>query len=242
MDGLGFSLGVGLPGATLAPLPLSGLACWYDPSDTASLFQDPAGTIPVTASGTPVALMRDKSGNGHHMVQSSAAARPIYRAAGVQRWLEFDGVDDVMTCSTAPHAAAATVALSFGHAGFRSGFATLFRAGADMPRLYLVQSAPSHIRCFWGSGFLFLQRAAAISSLATVSALTLVDGSSAQIQSGGQTATVNGLAPGGPAGGMTLGNPDFFGRIHGLAYYGGAMDAASRAQLGGYLNSLAEPA
>lgn len=229
-------------GATPAPLPLSGLACWYDPSDTASLFQDPAGTIPVTVDGTPVALVRDKSGNGHDMVQSSAAARPIYRATGVQRWLEFDGVDDVMTCATAPHAAGATLGLSFGHAGFRSGFATLFRAGADMPRLYLVQSAPSHIRCFWGSGFLFLQRAAAISSLGTVSALTLVDGSSAQLHSAGQAATVNGLTPGGPAGGLTLGKPDFFGRIHGLAYYVRTLDAASRAQLGGYLDSLAGPA
>lgn len=34
---------------------------WYDPSDTTTLFQDSAGTIPVTASGQPVGLMLDKS-------------------------------------------------------------------------------------------------------------------------------------------------------------------------------------
>ena len=34
---------------------------WYDPSDITTLFQDTAGTTPVTASGQTVALMLDKS-------------------------------------------------------------------------------------------------------------------------------------------------------------------------------------
>jgi hypothetical protein len=34
---------------------------WYDPSDMATLFQDSAGTIPVTAVEQPVGLMLDKS-------------------------------------------------------------------------------------------------------------------------------------------------------------------------------------
>lgn len=34
---------------------------WYDPSDLTTLYQDSAGTIPVTASGDPVGLMLDKS-------------------------------------------------------------------------------------------------------------------------------------------------------------------------------------
>ncbi|EEW26613.1 LamG domain-containing protein [Rhodobacter ferrooxidans] len=34
---------------------------WYDPSDLRTLFQDAAGTIPVTAAGQPVGLMLDKS-------------------------------------------------------------------------------------------------------------------------------------------------------------------------------------
>lgn len=52
---------------------------WYDPSDTTTLFQDSAGTIPVTASGQPVGLMLDKSGRGHHATQPTAGSRPIYR-------------------------------------------------------------------------------------------------------------------------------------------------------------------
>lgn len=34
---------------------------WYDPSDLSTLFQDSAGTTPVTALGQPVGLMLDKS-------------------------------------------------------------------------------------------------------------------------------------------------------------------------------------
>lgn len=238
MGGLGFSLGVGLQSAVQDPLPLSGLACWYDPSDMASLFQDPAGTIPVTSNGTPVALMRDKSGHGYDMVQSVAAARPTYREAGSQRWLDFDGVDDVMTCATAPYAVNASVGLSFAHAGFKSGYATLFMAGLDMPRLYLVQAAPSHIRCFWGNGFVFVQRAAPLSGLGPISAVTFVEGSSAQLRSGGAAATANGLTPSAPGGGMQLGKADFFGRIYGLAYYVEALNAASQAHLSSYIDSL----
>lgn len=37
---------------------------WYDPSDKSTMFQDAAGTIPVTAVGQPVGLMLDKSKNG----------------------------------------------------------------------------------------------------------------------------------------------------------------------------------
>jgi len=67
---------------------------WYDPSDLTTLYQDSAGTTPVTADGDPVGLMLDKSGNDNHAIQSVAAARPVYRTDGTLHWLEFDGVDD----------------------------------------------------------------------------------------------------------------------------------------------------
>lgn len=69
---------------------------WYDPSDKSTLFQDVAGTIPVTKDGDPVALMRDKSGNGNHATQTVSTARPVYKTDGVLHWLEFDGVDDTL--------------------------------------------------------------------------------------------------------------------------------------------------
>jgi len=49
---------------------------WYDPSDLSTLFQDSAGTTPVTAAGQPVGRMVDKSGRGNHATQATAAARP----------------------------------------------------------------------------------------------------------------------------------------------------------------------
>ena len=72
---------------------------WYDPADLNTLFQDTAGTIPVTASGQTVARINDKSGNGNHATQATISARPTYQTDGTLHWLEFDGVDDFMVTS-----------------------------------------------------------------------------------------------------------------------------------------------
>lgn len=53
---------------------------WYDPSDMSTLFQDAAGTTPVTAVGQPVGLMLDKSGRGNHASQPTATSRPVLSA------------------------------------------------------------------------------------------------------------------------------------------------------------------
>ena len=53
---------------------------WYDPSDRATLFQDSAGTTPVTAVEQPVGLILDKSGRGNHAFQSTSASRPVLSA------------------------------------------------------------------------------------------------------------------------------------------------------------------
>ena len=67
-----------------------------------ALFQDSAGTVPVTADGDPVGRMLDQSGNGNHATQSISGSRPVYRTDGTLHWLEFDGVDDLfVTASTA---------------------------------------------------------------------------------------------------------------------------------------------
>lgn len=67
---------------------------WYDPSDLSTMFQDSAGTAPVTADGQPVGKILDKSGRGNHASQATAAARPLYKTDGTYHWLQFDGVDD----------------------------------------------------------------------------------------------------------------------------------------------------
>ena len=53
---------------------------WYDPSDITTLYQDSAGTTPVTAVEQPVGLMKDKSGNNNHAFQATAGNRPTLSA------------------------------------------------------------------------------------------------------------------------------------------------------------------
>ena len=53
---------------------------WYDPSDITTLYQDSAGTTPVTAVEQPVGLMLDKSGRGNHASQVTSASRPVLSA------------------------------------------------------------------------------------------------------------------------------------------------------------------
>jgi hypothetical protein len=53
---------------------------WYDPSDITTMFQDSAGTTPVTAVGQPVGLILDKSGRGNHAFQTTTTKRPLYSA------------------------------------------------------------------------------------------------------------------------------------------------------------------
>ena len=52
---------------------------WFDANDLSTLFQDSAGTTPVTAVGQKVGKWLDKSGNGNHASQSNAALQPTYQ-------------------------------------------------------------------------------------------------------------------------------------------------------------------
>lgn len=75
---------------------------FYDISDHASLFQDEAGTIPVTGAGQPVGRVSDLSGNGCHATQTASAARPIYQVdSSGHAYLMFDGMDDFLTVPSA---------------------------------------------------------------------------------------------------------------------------------------------
>ena len=53
---------------------------WFDAGDRSTMFQDVAGTIPVTAVGQFVGKWLDKSGNGNHAVAAANNnTRPIYQ-------------------------------------------------------------------------------------------------------------------------------------------------------------------
>ena len=71
---------------------------FYDPDDLSTMFQDAAGTVPVTAAGQPVGLIRDKSGRNNHAYQTASASRPLLQrnATTGAYYLAFDGVDDFL--------------------------------------------------------------------------------------------------------------------------------------------------
>ena len=74
---------VGVAGVGGIPYALfaAGEQGWvYDPSNLASLFQDSAGTTPVTAMEQPVGLQLDLSGRGNHRRQTTSANRPVVSA------------------------------------------------------------------------------------------------------------------------------------------------------------------
>ena len=88
---------------------------WYDFSDLSTMFQDAAGTVPVTAPGQPVGRVLDKSGNGNHATQSTDTLRPIYQIdANGKPGLLFDGVDDFLVTPSIDFSASDKMLVSAG--------------------------------------------------------------------------------------------------------------------------------
>ena len=123
---LGFGLGLpcrGQAASAWTPASLftaSEVGGWFDPSDLSTVWQDSARTTPG-AVDQPVGALDDKSGNGNHLVQATADARPILRQSGALYYLERDGADDFL-------ASAATLTLG---AGWTLAAAGSFTAGSN---------------------------------------------------------------------------------------------------------------
>ncbi|WP_411686924.1 hypothetical protein [Acinetobacter indicus] len=88
----------------------------YDPNDLSAMFQDAAGTVPVTAAGQPVGLILDKSGRNNHARQTNSASRPILRKNAITGayYLEFDGSDDFLQTNSVDFTATDKVSLFVG--------------------------------------------------------------------------------------------------------------------------------
>ena len=78
--------GAGEQGAFYIPQPVV--------NGAQALFQNAAGTVPVTADGDPVGRMLDQSGNGSYASQAISSKRMLYSD---QNGLLQDRVDDVIT-------------------------------------------------------------------------------------------------------------------------------------------------
>jgi hypothetical protein len=68
--------------------------------DQGRVWADTAGTTPIT-DGVAIARVDDISGNGNHLLQATAAARPTWNANGGLPYALFDGTDDRLTVAIA---------------------------------------------------------------------------------------------------------------------------------------------
>jgi hypothetical protein len=88
--------------ASFSPLSIAGLALWLDASDASTLFQNSNGTTAATADTDPVGYWGDKSGNGKHVIQATANARPLLKLAqqNGRNWVLFDGANDLLSVAS----------------------------------------------------------------------------------------------------------------------------------------------
>lgn len=107
---------------------------WYDPSDFSSMYQDSAGTTPVTAVEQPVGKILDKSGNGNHATQSTTTSRPIlrnlYNMLICQTTMATQNVTTQATSYTLRFDGTGTVTLSGTATGTKSAGSNTFTATA----------------------------------------------------------------------------------------------------------------
>jgi hypothetical protein len=101
--------GGGAPAFDPATLFASGeVGAWYDPSDITTLFQDSAGTTPVTAAGQSVGRMNSKGGGVHHLT-ATGTARPVYQVDGSGfPYLQGNGTTSRMATASGVDLTAAT--------------------------------------------------------------------------------------------------------------------------------------
>ena len=120
---------------------------WYDPSDLTTLFQDSAGTTPVTAVEQPVGKMLDKSGRGNHATQTTSTKRPVL-SARYNLLLATDtlSTQSVITSATSyvlSFSGAGTVTLTGTATGVKTSGSNSFTATAGTLTLTVVGSVTS---------------------------------------------------------------------------------------------------
>ena len=88
----------GVGGSSFLPPDVANLGMWLDASDPTTLFTTSLGTTRAVADNDPVGLWRDKSGNGAHVSQSTAASRPLFKTGifGSSPAILADGSDDYL--------------------------------------------------------------------------------------------------------------------------------------------------
>jgi hypothetical protein len=104
LSGLGGLSGLSSVASASTGIPTNGLIFWLDADDATTLFQDEAGTTPITANDQAVARWSDKSSSGWHLTSPNAIPggdatnRPLYKTNIVngKPTVRTDGSNDFM--------------------------------------------------------------------------------------------------------------------------------------------------
>lgn len=106
---------------------ITGLQLDLQFTNLAKLFQDSAGTVPVTTVGQPIGRALDSSPNNNHFSQATGARQPTYQADGAL----FDGIDDVLSgLSTNLNAVSRTILIGWTPTSSPAAVAAYFGNGA----------------------------------------------------------------------------------------------------------------
>lgn len=132
--------------STFSPDDIAGLQLWLDASDETT----------ITASSGAVSQWDDKSGNGNHVSQGTAAAQPTTgtRTLNAQNVIDFDGTDNMrsLTSVGVPQPWTSFVAVRWDAGGGTAPYAIADRTGFD-GLVSLLNT--DDIRMFAGSNFQF---------------------------------------------------------------------------------------
>jgi hypothetical protein len=82
------------------PTQLSGCVLWLDAADPSTLFQDSAGTVPVTTTGQTVANWKDKSVSGNNASNTTNQPTIIANAKNNLAAVNFNGASQYLNLST----------------------------------------------------------------------------------------------------------------------------------------------
>lgn len=214
---------------------------WYDPSDLTTLFQDAAGTTPVTAGGDPVGNNDDRSPNNNDATQSVSADRPTYNTDGSVHHLAFDGAGDSLRTANfgLPHLHSVSVAFyPTAYPGFIiDGLAPNSGSLVIMPS---STEQAGRVRVYAGRGALYSSQPVALNAWNIVTAI--FDGPNSEVRLNG--VSVTGDSGTAAPGGVTLGRPGsstinpLNGRIAGVVVRSGRFTADEITNVEYYLNDL----
>lgn len=231
------------PGGTGLP---AGAVLHLDPSDLSTLFQDAAGTVPVTAPGQPVALMLDKSGNDLHAAQSvNDNFRPTYQEDDGRGFLLFDGIDDTMLTPKLPFGAEFTNITAMRAISRTSSFMTVYanrssgggRSNGNHPRLFLDGRYTNRVDAMIGKTGVRTYAPGSVLGADIVVSSQISDGI-VSLNCNGADVSKNSVEPltDSSSAGVRFdrnGTPHM--RFYGTAHYGRGLDAAEMAQARTYM-------